>query len=70
MFNDTSGTELNSACFLQRWIQTSRGTWWRVDPAKLPVKIRGVGNSDSSNNEKALSDEELAIMRMETEEEM
>lgn len=65
-------TESSTACYLQRWIQTTRKTWWIVNQAAVPVKVQGFERNPISNEtdeETDLSDEELAVMRMEAEKE-
>ncbi|KFZ25502.1 hypothetical protein V502_00026, partial [Pseudogymnoascus sp. VKM F-4520 (FW-2644)] len=72
VFHDNTVTESSTACYLQRWIQTTRGTWWVVNPAAVPVKVQGLeeiltpGESVSEQN---LTEEELTVMKMEAEEE-
>jgi hypothetical protein len=64
-------TVLNTACYLQRWIQTLRETWWILNPAAVPSKIQGIERSlitNGSNGDTNLSDEDLAVMRMQASE--
>ena len=59
---------------MQRWIQSTRGKWWKVKADAVPVRCRGINDNSSSNilectTEASLTDEELAAIKMEAEEE-
>ncbi|KAH6689940.1 hypothetical protein BKA61DRAFT_742747 [Leptodontidium sp. MPI-SDFR-AT-0119] len=74
IFSDPSITATSTACFLQRWIQSPRGKWWKVKADAVPIKchsIDGNGNFDvlECTTEANPTDEELAMMKMEVEEE-
>lgn len=46
--------------------------WWVVNPAKVPVKVRGLEETlapGESVSEQNLTEEELTVMKMEAEEE-